>query len=250
MTRSCSLGTAGDRRRDQAGDSVIEEERIVSCDVGRPRWPCRRSPFPGAATCRRAPRPPSTAPGSPWIRSTTWPRRSARLPTAPPHRGVDIDGDLARAHQQSLGVLMDTELSRQYAEDEGITPPRRSRTASTSSSRASSRYRRRPVRCSPRCSRGGPGAVPCWWRPGSRETGQDPDPGNVEELVNAGLSAREPWLEDVEINTDPRYSPAANGSPAEATIRLAPQLAGREGRHREEPDPAWLSGLPASQKCG
>jgi hypothetical protein len=159
---------------------------------------------------------------------------------------------ISRVRQQSLGVLMDTELSRQYAEDEGITP---------SKEIADGFYGQfEPgIEPLPEETREVLTEVFEKWalsravlvEAGSRETGQDPDVGNVEELVNAGLSAREPWLQDVEINTDPRFSPAANGFPGGGDGSVSrPSSQAAKDATASEPDPAWLSGLPASLKCG
>ena len=78
---------------------------------------------PAAASSPRAPPRSSTAPGSPTTRSTTSPRRSAPPPTQAEAVGpVPARWPSRGVKQQSLALLIDTELSQQYAEDEGITP--------------------------------------------------------------------------------------------------------------------------------
>ena len=76
---------------------------------------------------------------------------------------------MSRVHQQSLFLLIDAELSKQYAEEEGLKPSRVWQTpSSASSSPPSPSCRRSPAPCSRTCSRTGPTAAPSSSRPAPR----------------------------------------------------------------------------------
>ena len=72
-----------------------------------------------------------------------------------------------------------------------------------------------------------------------------------EQLINAGLQVREQWLEDADVETDPRYGPDKDGFPGGGDGSVSkPTSDFAKGATAEQVDPAWLSGLPAGQKCG
>jgi hypothetical protein len=154
--------------------------------------------------------------------------------------------------QQSLGVLMDTELSLQYARDEDITAqeglakgfysqfePGITPLPSTARSVLSKVFKRwaesRAVLV----------------EAGSDSTGQKPSFTNIEQLVNAGLKERAAWLKKADIKTDPRYAPDKDGFPGAgdgSVSRASSDFA--KGATADETDPKWVGGLPAKQRCG
>jgi len=153
---------------------------------------------------------------------------------------------------QSLGLLMDTELSLQYAADQkiavdsslangfysqfepGITPlPGKARTVLEDTFKNWAEGRAILVQA------------------GSEATGTKPDLNNLQQLLDAGLKQRGTWLKKVEIDTDARYAPAKNGFPgggqgsvSEATSSFAKDAGSAQ------PKASFVSGLPANQKCG
>jgi hypothetical protein len=159
---------------------------------------------------------------------------------------------ISRVKQQSLGLLLDTELSLQYAEDEGLEPQK---------SMSDGFY-----------SQLEPGITPlpgktrteiekvfgAWAtgrailvEAGSKATGEAASFTNIEKLMNAGLQARDVWLKKADIRTDPRYAPTEQGFPGggESSVsRAGSDFA--KGASATEPDPQWVSGLPANQRCG
>lgn len=161
---------------------------------------------------------------------------------------------LSRLKWQSLGLLMDIELNLQFAEDEGLEPEREFVDAfygqiEPNIEALSGETRAELREVFKRWARGRAALVDA----GSEATGQDATFGNAEQLLNAGLEARNAWLQDVEITTDPRYAPneegfpgGGDGSVSRADSDFATGAGGAEG----DPSPEWISGLPADQKCG
>lgn len=160
---------------------------------------------------------------------------------------------ISRVKQQSLGLLMDTELSLQYAKDQGITPeqslsqalfsqfepgiaplPGKTRTVLTDVFQSWAKGRAILI------------------EEGSKSTGQAPSQSNLDQLVNAGLQDRDRWLKNhTKITTDPRYSPTKQGIPGGgdgSVSRASSQFAKDAGA--AQPNQKWVSGLPPSQKCG
>ncbi|MGK2875706.1 MAG: hypothetical protein ACSLEW_08700 [Nocardioides sp.] len=159
---------------------------------------------------------------------------------------------VSRVQQNSLGLLMDTELSLQYAEDQGIEPekslsqglysqyepgitplPSKARTVLTDVFQAWARGRAILIEA------------------GSRSTGEAPSFTNLDKLIDAGLQERDSWLKKAEITTDPRYAPTEQGFPGggdSSVSRAGSDFA--KGAAAKEPDPKWIAGLPASQTCG
>jgi hypothetical protein len=167
--------------------------------------------------------------------------------------GQSTTAAISRVKRQSLGLLMDIELSRQFAEaqdiepqkslvdgfynqlEPGITPlPEEARTVLADVFHDWAEGRAILVQA------------------GSESTGQEVSFTNVEQLLNAGLQEREPWLAKTEIETDPRYSPNENGFPGgdSGSVSRAGSDFAKGAGGDGEPDPEWVSGLPASQKCG
>ena len=86
---------------------------------------------------------------------------------------------------------------------------------------------------------------------GEQATGQQATPENAEAVVNAAYQKREPWLEKVDIVTDPRYAPSKDGFPGTGDGSVSrPTSEFAKGATATEPDAKWITGLPASQRCG
>lgn len=154
--------------------------------------------------------------------------------------------------QQSLGLLMDTELSLQYAASQDITPPTGLATAFYNQLEPSIE----PLPADARVvledvfrtySEGRAALVAV----GADVTGQEASLENVQQLLQAGLEARDAWLSESEIETDPRYAPSPEGYPGGGDASVSqPDSAFAKDSTSREPDPQWISGLPAGQKCG
>jgi hypothetical protein len=159
---------------------------------------------------------------------------------------------VSRVKQQSLGLLMDTELSLQFAEAKGITPDK---------SLVNGFYGQleQGIAGLPEQTRAELEDVFHRWaegraalvQAGSKATGQQASSSNLQQLLNAGLQARDGWLKNADISTDPRYAPSKEGYPGggdSSVSRAGSDFA--KGAGAQQPDPTWVSGLPASQKCG
>lgn len=158
----------------------------------------------------------------------------------------------ARVRQDSLSLLMDAELSRQFGQTKKLTPDPlltqgflgqvvplfksvspASRTELTDVFTTWSKGRAILVQA------------------GSAETGQPPSATNTEQLLNAGLQSREGWLKKAAIETDPRYSPDKRGFPGRGDGSVShPGSDFAKAAGATELDPKWLTGLPAGQRCG
>lgn len=159
---------------------------------------------------------------------------------------------VSQVRQQSLGVLMDTALSTQYAEDQGISPDKQIAAALFDQFEPT-------IATLPESSREVLSEVFRDWalgrsamiEAGSRATGQPVTAAAAQELMTAGLDAREKWLTTIEIDTDARYAPAANGFPGGGDGSVSrPTSDFAKGATAPEADAAWVGGLPAGQKCG
>lgn len=159
---------------------------------------------------------------------------------------------ISRVRQQSLALLVDIELTKQYAEDEGIEPEKSMTDGFYSQLEPS-------ISPLPEEARTVIADVFGEWaegraalvEAGSQSTGQEPTFTNIEQLTNAGLEARNSRLETTEIRTDPRYAPNEQGFPGggESSVSRASSDFAKSAS-AAEPDPEWVSGLPANQKCG
>lgn len=159
----------------------------------------------------------------------------------------------ARVRQESLGLLMDAELSQQFGKASKITAdklltngffgqvepvfaplPKKAREEFTSVFQDWSKGRAILVQA------------------GSKSTGTQPTLQNLDQLLNAGLQARDAWLKKVRIDTDPRYAPDKRGLPGgggDGSVSKASSSFAKGGSATEL-DQKWVTGLPASQKCG
>jgi hypothetical protein len=86
---------------------------------------------------------------------------------------------------------------------------------------------------------------------GAKETGQAPSFTNLDQLITEGLKARTVWMKKAEIHTDPRYAPTKDGFPGgrSGSVSVASSTFAKNAA-KPTPDPAYVSGLPANQKCG
>ncbi|MEO7351238.1 MAG: hypothetical protein ABIR34_10640 [Marmoricola sp.] len=159
---------------------------------------------------------------------------------------------ISKVKQQSLGLLMDTELSLQYAKDQDIVPEK---------TLAKGFYNQLEPGITPL-----PGKaravltdVFATWAQGrailvtagSKSTGQEPSFTNLDQLISAGLQDRTTWMKGAKIETDPRYAPSKGGFPGggDGSVSRAGSTFAK-GARSAKPDPKFVAGLPASQKCG
>ncbi|WP_156384149.1 hypothetical protein [Marmoricola sp. Leaf446] len=159
---------------------------------------------------------------------------------------------LASVKQQMLSLLMDIEIDEAFAKDEGITAPQ-----------ALVTYIDDQLQSQVQGLRGRAGEVlgatleryaasrAAVVQAGAEAVGQQPSPDNLEQLVNAGQERREQWAEGAQIDTDPRYSPDADGRPGggSGSVSTAASDFAKQGA-AEQVDPTYVAGLPDSQKCG
>jgi hypothetical protein len=155
--------------------------------------------------------------------------------------------------QQALSLLMDVELSLKYAESVDVSPRPRQVAATYAQIEPL-------IETLPEQHRDYTSEVFRHWAEardvltqiGMRATGQQDTPANSQNLINAGYERREPWLEKVEIHTDPRYGPAAGvawpGGGDPSVSKAVSKYA--KDADKDQPGQAFLSALPASQKCG
>jgi hypothetical protein len=158
----------------------------------------------------------------------------------------------SRVRRESLSLLMDAELSLQYGKSKGISAdklltkaflgqvqpffeklPDASRTELTDVFTTWSQGRAILVQV------------------GSEATGQQPSPTNTEQLLNAGLQARDGWLKKADIETDAVYAPDQDGFPGGgdgSVSRARSDFA--KGATAREVDEKWVTALPAGQRCG
>jgi hypothetical protein len=159
---------------------------------------------------------------------------------------------VSQVRQQSLGLLMDTKLSLQYAKSKGITPeqslaqgfygqleggidplPGKARTVLTDVFESWAKGRAILVQA------------------GSQSTGQAPSASNLYALVNAGLQSRTTWMKNATIKTNPRYAPSKNGFPGGGDGSVSRAVSDyAKGATATKADAKFVAGLPASQKCG
>jgi hypothetical protein len=159
---------------------------------------------------------------------------------------------MSRVNQQSLFLLIDAELSKQYAKDEGLKPSKGLADAFFSDFEASlAKLPKKPRTVLEQLFRDWAESRAVLVQAGSEAAGQPPSQSNVEQLLNAGLQARAAWAQKADIETDPRYAPGEDGLPGGGDSSVSqPGSDFAKGAGTEKPDPEWVGGLPASQKCG
>ncbi len=159
---------------------------------------------------------------------------------------------MSRVHQQSLFLLIDAELSKQYAEEEGLKPSQGLANAFFSEFETSlAELPEEPRTVLEGLFKDWADSRAVLVQAGSDATGQPPSQDNVEQLLNAGLQERAAWAQSADIETDPRYAPGEDGLPGggdSSVSRPGSDFAKDAGA--EEANPEWVSSLPASQKCG
>ncbi len=154
--------------------------------------------------------------------------------------------------QQALSLLMDIELSLKYGESEDVSP--RAQQVATTYSQIDPLIKTLPEKYRDFMS-----DVFHRWaagrdvltQVGQQATGEQDTPANTEALLNAGYQKREPWLKKVTIDTDPRYGPAADvawpGGSDPSVSKAVSKYAKDAGK--AQPTQAFVSALPANQKC-
>ena len=154
--------------------------------------------------------------------------------------------------EQALTLLMDIELSLKYAASQGVEP-RAQEVAATYAQvdpliqSLPEKYHSFMEETFHRWAAGRDVLTQI----GERATGQQPDANNTDALLNAGYQRREPWLKQVEIHTDPRYGPAGIGWPGGSDPSVSKAVSSfAKDADKRQPDAAWVSTLPLSQKCG
>lgn len=159
----------------------------------------------------------------------------------------------SRVRQESLGLLMDTELSKQFGESEGIEADKA--LAGAVFGQVSPFFEPLPEK-----DRTVFDEVFGEWaearailvQVGGEASRQQPSPENLEQLMNAGLAARQTWQKTADIETDPSFAPGKDGFPggedSSSVSRATSDFA--RGAAALEQDPNWVAGLPANQRCG
>ncbi len=154
--------------------------------------------------------------------------------------------------QQGLSLLMDIELSLQYAKSQGVSP-RAAQVAATYAQLAPliktlpSKYDDFMTDTFHRWAE----ARDVLTQIGQAATGKEDTAANADALLNAGYQKRDPWLKTVDIETDPRYGPSDIGWPGGSDPSVSKAVSAfAKAADKQEPDPAFVSALPANQKCG
>lgn len=158
----------------------------------------------------------------------------------------------ARVRQESLSLLMDAELSLQFGKDQSVTPDEL--LSKGFLSQVTPFFEKLPAKSGAELTE-----VFTTWsegravlvQVGSAATGQQPTPTNTEQLLNAGLQARDGWLKKADIETDAGYAPDKDGFPGGgdgSVSRATSDFA--KGSGGTEVDEKWVSGLPTGQRCG
>jgi hypothetical protein len=158
----------------------------------------------------------------------------------------------SRVRQESLSLLIDTELSHQFGQSEDLSANKL--LARGFFGQVAPFFENLPAPAREELTK----AFQEWSEgqailveAGSEATGEEVDLEKAEQLLNAGLAERAKWLEDAEITTDPRYAPNEQGFPGGgdgSVSRPGSDFAKSAGA--AEADPEWVGGLPENQKCG
>lgn len=158
----------------------------------------------------------------------------------------------ARVRQESLSLLMDAELSLQFGEDKDVTADEA--LSKGFLNQVTPFFEKLPEKSDAELTE----VFKTWSegrailvQVGSAATGQQPTATNTEQLLNAGLQARDDWLEGADIETDAGYAPDKDGFPGGgdgSVSRASSDFA--KGSSGTEADESWVSDLPAGQRCG
>jgi SurA-like protein len=159
---------------------------------------------------------------------------------------------MSRINQQALFLLIDAEISKQYAKDEGLKPSKGLADAFFSQFKTSlAALPEKPRTVLEDLFKNWAESRAVLVQAGSEAAGQAPSKDNLEQLLNAGLQARAKWMKDADIDTDPRYAPGKDGLPGggDSSVSEAGSAFAKDAG-AQKADPQWVSGLPANQKCG
>ncbi len=151
--------------------------------------------------------------------------------------------------QQRSSTLLEIELTRQYAASQDLEADPRIVDVYWSQYRtAVEQLPATPVRSSPMRSATSPRSAPSSWRPAQHR--QSPPP-TTSRPDPAGLDARRKWVDAAEVHTDPRFGPDEHGFPGggDGSVSRPVSDFARKATAAQA-DPAWVSSLPAGQKCG
>ncbi len=168
--------------------------------------------------------------------------------------GDQTTGELSSraARQAAMQFLIDSELSRQFAEDEGVEPDEGEVSATVAQSSAG-------IRALPEDQREDFRELLVGFRESElvlaeigllslQEQGTaEPAP---EEASAEGARLRAQWAEAIDVEVDPRFGTYAQGalSPTSGSLSI-PVSAGARAGSAADPGASWIAGLPASQKC-
>jgi hypothetical protein len=173
--------------------------------------------------------------------------------TAPPTQGQTQEQPSKTARLQALGVLIDDSLSRQFAETEGVEPNQGQVSAFVARSQttldalpAEQRSVFREILTEYAEAQLSLLAV---GRRSLRRAGTArPAP---QQSITEANRLRSAWAaENADVSVDPRYGTYAKGvlQPADGSLSV-PVSASAKAAAAATPAPAWVEGLPASQKC-
>ena len=154
--------------------------------------------------------------------------------------------------QQALTLLMDIELSLKYGASVDVTP--RPQQSAATYAQVAPLIKDLPEKYQPfmestfhRWAEG----RDVMTQVGEQVTGQQADDKNGDQLLNAGYQKRQAWLKKVDIHTDPRFGPAGIGWPGGSDPSVSKAVSSfAKSADKSQPDAAWVSALPNSQKCG
>jgi hypothetical protein len=156
------------------------------------------------------------------------------------------------ARQAAIQLMLDTELSRQFAEDQGIEPDQQEVSAALAQNAAAIEVLPAEERAVFRdLFRGFRESQLILAEAGRRSLAAE---GNLEpapEEVDAeGARLRQEWAADVEVEVDPRYGTYEQGAvnPTSGSLSIPASQRAFQGA-QADPGTAWTAGLPLSQKC-
>ena len=141
---------------------------------------------------------------------------------------------MSRVHQQSLFLLIDAEISKQYAEEEGLEPSKGLAEAFFSEFEKSlAELPEKPRTVLEGLFKDWADSRAVLVQAGSEATGQPPSQENVEQLLNAGLQARAEWMQTRRHRHRPALRTRRGRPPRRRRqLGLAARVRLREGRRR------------------
>ncbi len=161
---------------------------------------------------------------------------------------------LAQQKQQILRVLIDVSLNEQFAADQGVSAPADVRQQLVAQSQQGLEQVDPdiaavigPVVERIAASQADLGQI------GAESTGQELSPDNLDQMIQQGLAQRQEWQQDVEVRTDARFGPDADGLPGAgdgSVSRAGSDFARQAQQAASGEDPAFAAGLPPAQRCG